>query len=247
MVSIRIPCYNQPSQLFFCLQSIRRQTYKNYEIIIIDDYSTISYENVLSEFKDLTISYHVNKSNLGAVPNMLNALQYPTSYQYLMVLHEDDILEPVFLEKFMNVYSIKPDLTFVCSYISFYDSHLDYKPNFNFSNEYIIINNKFQLVRLILEGNNIGFGTVIYNKNYIDKVNFDFAKYSVMGDRPMLIYLMSNKSCAVIQDKLQAVFNHPNEDNRWKNLKIKHLLHLYICFIKAFFIKMKQSKIKGFL
>jgi hypothetical protein len=78
-----------------------------------------------------------------------------------------------------------------------------------------------------LEGKPIGLGTVVYNRNFIDKIKFDFEKYSVMGDRPMLVNLSMEGGCAVIPTTLQAVYSHPDEDHRWKSLRPKHVLNLY--------------------
>ena len=60
LVSINIPVYNTPKQfLEECLESIRKQCYKNIEVIIVDDgskHETASYLDTLKE-KNIVIAH----------------------------------------------------------------------------------------------------------------------------------------------------------------------------------------------
>lgn len=51
--SILIPTYNNGKYLLECIGSILRQDYTNYEIIIIDDYSTDSTEIILKNLASI--------------------------------------------------------------------------------------------------------------------------------------------------------------------------------------------------
>lgn len=64
--SIIIPVYNRPDEINELLESLLQSTYKsNYEIVIVEDGSTITCEDVVRKFTDkLTISYYF-KSNSG--------------------------------------------------------------------------------------------------------------------------------------------------------------------------------------
>lgn len=50
MISIIIPVYNQAKKLDKCLKTLTKQTYSNYEIIIVDDGSTDDLESVLEKY-----------------------------------------------------------------------------------------------------------------------------------------------------------------------------------------------------
>lgn len=67
LVSIIIPVYNTPKQfLEECLESIRKQCYKNIEVIIVDDgskHETASYLDTLKE-KNIVI-VHKNRGGGG--------------------------------------------------------------------------------------------------------------------------------------------------------------------------------------
>ena len=51
MVSIVIPVYNASKYIKYTIESINRQTYKNYEAIFIDDFSTDDSLEIIKEYQ----------------------------------------------------------------------------------------------------------------------------------------------------------------------------------------------------
>ena len=66
IVSIIIPTYNRTDLISRAISSVLNQTFKNFEVIIIDDGSTDNTENVVKSFNDSRIKYIKNKKNVGA-------------------------------------------------------------------------------------------------------------------------------------------------------------------------------------
>jgi len=71
MISIIIPVYNQAQKLSQCLDSIKNQTYNNYEIIIVNDGSTDNINKVINNFKkSLRVTRYalrvINQNNQGS-------------------------------------------------------------------------------------------------------------------------------------------------------------------------------------
>jgi glycosyltransferase involved in cell wall biosynthesis len=64
LVSVLIPTYNSALYIKDTLESILNQTYKNLEIIVIDDASKDSTVNIVKKYKDKRIKLFVNKKNL---------------------------------------------------------------------------------------------------------------------------------------------------------------------------------------
>ena len=67
LVSVLLPAYNVEKYIEECLDSIINQTYKNLEIIIVDDYSTDKTRELINKYaqKDNRIIFLKNKQNLG--------------------------------------------------------------------------------------------------------------------------------------------------------------------------------------
>jgi glycosyltransferase involved in cell wall biosynthesis len=69
-VSVVIPSYNRRSFLESCLESLAKQTYQRFEVIVVDDGSRDGTREFLAEFKkgktDLNLRWFVHDDNLGA-------------------------------------------------------------------------------------------------------------------------------------------------------------------------------------
>ena len=66
LVSVIVPTFNQEKYLKQCLNSISEQTYRNIEVIIVDDGSNLETKKIIREFATLN-QVHVieNSSNFG--------------------------------------------------------------------------------------------------------------------------------------------------------------------------------------
>lgn len=63
--SVIIPVYNRPDELKELLESLKQQTYKNFEVIVVEDGSTLKSDNLIEEYqKDLDVKYFF-KPNSG--------------------------------------------------------------------------------------------------------------------------------------------------------------------------------------
>ena len=65
LVSVVIPSYNREKRIIKTLESVLKQSYKNYEIIIIDDNSSDNTYEVLKPYISEKILYYKNEKNYG--------------------------------------------------------------------------------------------------------------------------------------------------------------------------------------
>ena len=97
LVSIIIPVYNTPKQfLEECLESIRKQCYKNIEVIIVDDgskHETASYLDTLKE-KNIVIVH----KNRGGVSSARNYGVRCAKGNYICFVDADDLISEKFVE-----------------------------------------------------------------------------------------------------------------------------------------------------
>ncbi len=100
LVSVFIPCYNTEKYIEEAVRSVMTQTYKNLEIIIIDDGSTDrSYDVLLSLSKeDKRIQLFKNEENLR-LPKTRNKGIKMCSGRYIALMDADDICIPTRIEK----------------------------------------------------------------------------------------------------------------------------------------------------
>lgn len=94
-VSVIIPVYNAEKYIKKTIQSVLDQTYKDYEIIVVDDGSTDSSEKILSQFKNIRYFY---QENSGVSASRNKAIEESRG-RYIALLDQDDIWYPQRLEK----------------------------------------------------------------------------------------------------------------------------------------------------
>lgn len=120
-ISINLCCYNSEKYLRETLQSIVNQTYKDWELVIINDGSSDSTESIILEFinQGYPIIYHYQENRgLGASRN--EALKLSQG-EYIALIDHDDIWLPQKLEKQIPLF-IDPQVGLVyCGALHFLD------------------------------------------------------------------------------------------------------------------------------
>ena len=98
-ISIIIPVYNTAKYLKRCLDSVLAQSYKDFEMVIINDGSTDNSEQIINEYKDKypdLISYY-NKPNTGVASTRNFGIEKAKG-EYIMFLDSDDYIDKVLLK-----------------------------------------------------------------------------------------------------------------------------------------------------
>lgn len=115
-VSILIPVYNAKKFIDVAVKSVLCQTFTDYEIIIIDNFSTDgTYEILLENYLDNPkIQIFRNEKNIGMVANW-NACLLKSNGKYIKMLCADDYLEPNCLATCIDVFKKNCNVNLVYS------------------------------------------------------------------------------------------------------------------------------------
>ncbi|MEE3419043.1 MAG: glycosyltransferase, partial [Methanosphaera sp.] len=108
LVSIIMPVYNRENYISNAINSVLNQSYKNFELILIDDSSTDNTVNIINEFKDDRIRLLKNKSNMG-VSKSRNIGLKESKGKYIMYLDSDNDWEPDYLKATVGAFETIPD------------------------------------------------------------------------------------------------------------------------------------------
>ncbi len=177
LVSVIIPAYNHEMYIEEALQSVINQTYKNIQLIVINDGSTDATGDVIVNFikknKDFNIEY-LSKPNEGICRTLNKGLELAKG-KYVALLASDDMCTPDRIEKQLHLMEENANIGLVFSDYYFVRFNqmtqikgTDYKPNI----KKCFINNiqNVNMYEKLLTENIIPALTVFIRKECFDKI-----------------------------------------------------------------------------
>lgn len=123
MISVIVPIYNVEKYLARCVDSIVNQTYKNLEIILVDDGSPDLCPQMCNDYaeKDSRIKV-VHKKN-GGLSDARNAGMAVATGEYISFIDSDDYVSDDFFECLLDVMNKENSDIAECSVVKFYDDN----------------------------------------------------------------------------------------------------------------------------
>jgi glycosyltransferase involved in cell wall biosynthesis len=236
-ISVIIPTYNREKLIVKSIKSVLNQTYRNFEIIIIDDCSSDNTINEINKLKDNRIRYIKIRKNKGA--NFCRNLGIKKSTgEYISFLDSDDIYYFNKLEK--QIKNIKKN-----------------KSNFDFCKFSIYINNKnnrfsltlpnsFQVKNIIngkildelCKGNFISTQSIIINKKILNKYLFDI-KMPRLQDYDLILRIIPKVKISFTNEVLVDLFIQ-NDSIGSSLLKLENAIPIILK--KNYNLNLKQKK-----
>ena len=102
LLTIVIPVYNVEKYIYDCLESVRKQTYKDFNVIIVDDGSTDNSINIAEEFCNKDNRFKIISKKNGGLSDARNyGLNYVDT-KYVTFLDSDDFISINTYEKLIN-------------------------------------------------------------------------------------------------------------------------------------------------
>ena len=126
-ISVLMPCFNHGAFVSEAIESVRRQTVQDFEIIVVDDGSTdAATTDVLSR---LSSPIRVLTTSNQGLPAARNHAAVHASGSLFCALDADDRLAPTWFEKAIGVLESRPNIAFVSHWLeTFGDEHWTWKP-----------------------------------------------------------------------------------------------------------------------
>lgn len=145
--SIIIPLYNKELYIERSISSVLNQTFKNFELIVVDDGSTDNGPNIVKNILDKRI-YLIQQENKG-VSSARNKGIDASKYEFIAFLDADDEWKPEFLETILKLVNKYPDAgAYATAYCSDNGKNISTEFNISFTNTYdkeYLINNYFKI------------------------------------------------------------------------------------------------------
>ena len=172
-VTVFMPVYNAGKYLEEAINSILNQTYKDFELLIIDNCSTDNSVSIVESYNDTHIHLIVNNENIGLAGSRNKALEICDS-EYIAFLDADDIAMPDRIRTQVQYMDEHNDIAVVGSYAATIDGYGRGKDMFrpqllnsNYIRAYMVFNNvvansSAMVRKSVIDNNNIRYADNCY-------------------------------------------------------------------------------------
>lgn len=221
LVSILIPVFNREEVILETLDSALSQTYKNFELVVVDNCSSDRTWELLKGYavNDPRVKVFRNSSNVGPVNNWRECVRR-ASGEYAKILWSDDLIAPDYLEKTVP-YLNDIDVGFVFSAVELFNQNKRWgaysigKTGVYSSAEFI----RWSLLSLGLKYP-VSPGAALFRLKDIaanlvvdvpNKIRLDFSSTAIGND--LLIYLLTASqypNFAFVDERLSYFRSHPD-------------------------------------
>jgi glycosyltransferase involved in cell wall biosynthesis len=224
-VSVCLPTYNSGNNNFLetAINSILNQSFDDFELIIVDDFSTDNTREIIKSYlgRDRRIKYYENEMNLGLFPNWNKCLNLTTG-EYITILGQDDLMQPDNLLKKVAILEQYSQVGLVTSSVQIIDDYNNITTWewANYPNSYVM-NGQEWLMNTVGEANPICCPAVMFRKSVLDKIGKQFdLNYDYTADLKMWVEIAKVSDLYFLTDFLiNYRWHETNTTHRFTALK----------------------------
>ena len=218
LISVVMNCHNGEKYLRESLNSIINQTYKDWELIFFDNFSSDQSKKILKEFKDKRIKYFKSDKFINLY-DARNLAVEKCNGNFISFLDTDDIWFNDKLEKQIELYKKDQNCSLIYSNCNIYDERK--------KTEKVFVKNKLpqgNITQELLNNYRVGLLTILVKKEVFINNAFN-PNYNIIGDFDFVLKLSLNSKFAGV-DKPLARYRRHN-----KNFSEKYL-SMYIAEVR---------------
>lgn len=124
-VSIIVPVYKVEKYLKECLESLRKQTYENIEIILCDDGSPDNCPEICEKYAKMDARFKVLHKENGGAASARNMGMNMATGEYVGFVDSDDYVHPDYIQCLTNSMEIHHADISVCSYLNLFQNRTE--------------------------------------------------------------------------------------------------------------------------
>ncbi len=249
-ISIVMPAYNAEKTIEKAIRSILDQTFSDFELIILDDYSKDDTYNIAKKFEtDQRVTVFQNNPNLGfnGGGNYSKALSLGSG-QFHAIFHADDVYYNNILQEQINLFNEHPDAGAVLTNGIWIDEQDKYIKNapipMEFNSHDIVKLDFFKAVKLLLKNYNffIAPSALIRMSVVKNQVKyFDYINYRASGDLDMWLRILEVSPILILNKPLIKV---RQSDSRWSTIvKIDRIDKEDFFYVMDHYLEKYKSKL----
>ncbi len=262
-ISVCIPTFNRNELLKCTIDSVLKQNFKEFEILICVDGCTDGTIDTLKRYTDKRIKVIINKKNRGYIESM-RRLVNESNTEWIQFLSDDDLMHKEYLSNCWKVIQKKPDIGFVVTANNFIDANGKYlhkvtrkrihKEDYFRNMRDVIVFEKtdmlgnFTMMSIPMRGGKYAvvlptaFPNHIFNKRLYKKIGGSDPELFYGHDSLVVSSICCLAPCAYIDKPLIDYRIHPNISNKM-NATVEGVKQ-YLLFIDKLVIFCRKNKIE---
>jgi glycosyltransferase involved in cell wall biosynthesis len=223
-VSVLMPSYNCARYLPEAIESVLAQDFRDFELVILDDRSTDSSNEVLESYarRDERIRYRLNERNLGLVENS-NACLREARGKYVKFLHSDDKLtRPTALAQMLALLEGHPDASLAVCGREIIDENSQRVRIKGFAGRQLTVSGAEAIAQTVGTGSNlIGEPSCVLFRRADAERGFD-PHYRQLVDLEMWFHLLRSGGLVYTPECLCAFRRHDRQQSKMNRVSGAH-------------------------
>lgn len=213
-VTVSIPTYNRKEYLKETIESVLAQTFRDFTIAVFDNNSDYDVDAFLKSFNDDRIVLVKSDKNIGPYENFNRIYRYVYNSPYVVIFHDDDVMHSELLEREVTIMDACDELIWVGTNLRFVKDAAGMNDFEDVKSKGMFIYDTPGIVRLILQGFNLCYDSVMYRVGQLEDMELLIDRYSKWGDRPYLVELSKKGKVGVLKERLVNYRVHPGQDSQ---------------------------------
>lgn len=220
-LQVYLPTYNRPELLRKTIRSVLAQTVPVEHICVLDNGGFPQTREILSEFEGHGIEYRDTREfeNWG---NLMASQKY-LQREYILLLHDDDLIHPEYLETALRVLDSDSDINLLTAHaepweISQAPVNL---PNLSATGH---IFSAREYATYVYNASHPSYSLAIYRRSFYKQIDLldNFEKYGKWGDVPMMLETIQSGKAAVLTDACGWMGVHSGQDTNDESNRPKY-------------------------
>lgn len=248
-VSVIVPNYNHSLFLKKRIDSILAQTYANFELIILDDFSTDDSINIINQYKDhpKVTAIIVNKENSGSTFKQWEKGIKTADGDIIWIAESDDFAAPLFLDKAVSVmnndnsigivhfrsYSVNQNNA-LKGFAPVYNTYYDWDKDFKEEGKIFIKNS------MLTDNSLINASAIVFKKDLV-KQHMINTQYTLNGDWYFYLNILLQTNFYHISEPLNY-FRHHENNTTSRNIKNHNNLKEYADILYFAFTRLNLTE-----
>ena len=237
LISVVVPTYNEEHYIGDLLESIKNQTYRNYEIIAIDSYSKDKTRSILKKYGATVIE--VPKSNIAAARN---AGIKRAKGDIIAFIDADYVLSKHVFEGVVNMFSYDP-LKKIAAIepsprVNNKDIKLRDRMKFRILNSFVLLHKKISFITMVPAA----YGCVFCRASYVRKAGLFNEDLDVAEDKEYFLRIRKNGEFAMLEYPAKISYRRHAKEGMIKTNMLYLAATLSMLVFKKFKFKFRSIR-----